>query len=118
MSVTFNWELHEIAGVGHDPQLMANDALQYFLPSFLSVDSVKYKSSIKLYPNPTNLGLVTIESSKNEQISIRVFDMLGKQVKKEILKSNLLNVLDLNPGLYIIQITQNGFFTTKNLMIN
>ena len=118
MSVTFNWELHEIAGVGHDPQLMANDALQYFLPSFLSVDSVKYKPSIKLYPNPTNLGLVTIESSKNEQISIRVFDMLGKQVKKEILKSNLLNVLDLNPGLYIIQITQNGFFTTKKLMIN
>jgi hypothetical protein len=44
--------------------------------------------------------------------------MLGKQVKKEILKSNLLNVLDLNPGLYIIQITQNGFFTTKKLMIN
>lgn len=118
MSVTFNWELHEIAGVGHDPQLMANDALQYFLPSFLSVDSVKYKPSIKLYPNPTNLGLVTIASSKNEQISIRVFDMLGKQVKKEILKSNLLNVLDLNPGLYIIQITQNGFFTTKKLMIN
>ena len=40
-----------------------------------------------------------------------------KQVKKEILISDVLSVSDLTPGLYIMQITQNGSFTTEKLMI-
>lgn len=118
MEVTFNWEKHEVAGIGHQAQLMANDALQYFLPNFLSVGKIENKSAMKIYPNPTNIGQVTIDSAENGYISVQVYDVLGKQVKKETLTSKVFSVLDLTPGLYIMQINQNGFFTTKKLLIN
>ena len=118
MEVTFNWEKQEVAGIGHQAQLMANDALQYFLPSFLSVGKIENKSAMKIYPNPTNIGQVTIDSAENGYISVQVYDVLGKQVKKETLTSKVFSVLDLTPGLYIMQINQNGFFTTKKLLIN
>jgi hypothetical protein len=73
---------------------------------------------MKIYPNPTNIGQVTIDSTENGDISIQVYDVLGKQVKKETLTTKVFSVLDLTPGLYIMQITQNGFFTTEKLMIN
>ena len=118
MEVTFNWEKHEVAGIGHQAQLMANDALQYFLPNFLSVGKIENKSAMKIYPNPTNIGQVTIDSAENGYISVQVYDVLGKQVKKETLTSKVFSVLDLTPGLYIMQISQNGFFTTEKLLIN
>jgi hypothetical protein len=118
MEVSFNWEKHEVAGIGHQAQLMANDALQYLLSGFLSVGKIENKPAMKIYPNPTNIGQVTIDSPENGSISVQVYDLLGKQVKKEILRSDVLSVLDLTPGLYIMQITQNGFFTTKKLIIN
>ena len=118
MEVTFNWEKHEVAGIGHQAQLMANDALQYFLPNFLSVGKIKNKTAMKIYPNPTNIGQVTIDSAENWYISVQVYDVLGKQVKKETLTSKVFSVLDLTPGLYIMQISQNGSFTTEKLMIN
>jgi len=118
MEVTFNWEKHEVAGIGHQAQLMANDALQYFLPNFLSVGKIENKTAMKIYPNPTNIGQVTIDSAENGYISVQVYDVLGKQVKKETLTSKVFSVLDLTPGLYIMQINQNGFFTTKKLLIN
>ena len=117
MEVSFNWEKQEVAGIGHQAQLMATDALQYFLPSFLSVGKIENKPVMKIYPNPTNIGQVTIDSPENGYISVQVYDVLGKQVKKEILISDVLSVSDLTPGLYIVQITQNGFFTTEKLMI-
>ena len=118
MEVTFNWEKHEVAGIGHQAQLMANDALQYFLPNFLSVGKIENKSVMKIYPNPTNIGQITIDSPENGYINVQVYDVLGKQVKKETLTSKVFSVFDLIPGLYIMQITQNGSFTTEKLMIN
>ncbi|WP_339614036.1 T9SS type A sorting domain-containing protein [uncultured Winogradskyella sp.] len=118
MTVPFNWEKHELANVGHDPQLMANDALQYFLPNFLSTDSVEENEPIKIYPNPTKTGAVTISSLNNDVINIRVYDLLGKQVKNEILTNNTLNVSDLNTGVYIIKLTRNNATVTKKLVIN
>ena len=97
---------------------MANDALQYFLPNFLSVGKIKNKPAMRIYPNPTNIGQVTIESPENGYINVQVYDVLGKQVKKETLTSKVFSVLDLTPGLYIMQISQNGSFTTEKLMIN
>ncbi len=118
MAVTFNWEKHEVTDVGHNPQLMANDALQFFLPNFLSVDTFKENQPIKIYPNPTQTGYVTISSLNSDVINVQVFDILGKQVKNETLATNTLNVSNLYPGVYILKITQNNASSTKKLVIN
>ncbi|WP_296316212.1 T9SS type A sorting domain-containing protein, partial [Winogradskyella sp. UBA3174] len=71
-----------------------------------------------IYPNPTKTGAVTISSLNNDVINIRVYDLLGKQVKNEILTNNTLNVSDLNTGVYIIKLTRNNATVTKKLVIN
>jgi len=117
MSATFNWEKHEVVDVGHDPQLMANDALQYLLPSLLSNETFELNQQIIVYPNPTSFGNVTIKSSNFSEMNVQVFDILGKQVKKETLTNNTLNVSDLKPGVYHVKIIQNNAVITKKIVI-
>ena len=56
MSVPFNWEKHEVAGIAHDAQAMANDALQYVLMSTLTNHIFKKEVSFNIYPNPSTGG--------------------------------------------------------------
>lgn len=117
LSVPFNWETYEVANVGHDAQLMANDALQYLLPYLLSTENVK-TGTFSIYPNPTNTGLVSVSSSNNDKMNIQVFDVLGKQIKSMNLSTSMsFDVSDLNSGIYIIKITQNNNATTKRLVV-
>ncbi len=117
MIVPFNWEKHELTAVGHNPELIANDALQFVLPNFLSVDTVEENQSIQMYPNPSYSGAITIKSTTPNEIRAQVYDMLLKQVKKETLTNNLLKVSDLNSGVYIVRVTQNNTLITKKLVI-
>ena len=72
---------------------------------------------VKLYPNPSNTGEVTITSANSADISVSVFDVLGKQFKNETFSNNTLNVSNLRSGIYILRITQGNAETTKKLVI-
>ncbi len=87
------------------------------MSSFLSVDAFEENQSIKMYPNPTKTGFVTISSLNNNGTSVQVFDILGKQVKNETLTQNTINVSNLKYGVYILKITQNNATVTKKLVI-
>ena len=82
----------------------------------LSVDSFTV-SNFSLYPNPTNTGFVNITTTSSEKVNVNVFDILGKKVISQTLNNNTLNVSDLNSGVYIVKLTQNGASTTKKLVI-
>ena len=71
----------------------------------------------KIFPNPTSLGFVNIKGLSNTDVSVAVYDILGKQVKNETLTNNQLNVSNLNTGVYILKITQNNATITKKLVI-
>lgn len=70
-----------------------------------------------LYPNPVKDGFVNITSKNNDAISVSVFNVLGKQVLNQTVSNNQLNVANLNAGVYILQISQNGNTTTKKLVV-
>ena len=72
---------------------------------------------VSIYPNPTDSGFVTINSTTNGTLDVQVFDLLGKQVKNETLTNNTLDVSNLNTGMYIVKITQNNASITKKLVI-
>ncbi|WP_179021705.1 T9SS type A sorting domain-containing protein [Winogradskyella forsetii] len=74
-------------------------------------------NSFSIYPNPTNTGSVSISSTNSEAINVQVFDILGKQVKNQMLTNNTLDVSNLKSGVYIVKITQNNASTTKKLVI-
>lgn len=73
--------------------------------------------TFSIYPNPTNSGKITITSQLNDAMEVKVFDMLGKQVKNQTITNNTLDVSDLNTGIYLVKISQNNNSTTKKLVI-
>ncbi|MAB48361.1 MAG: hypothetical protein CMC05_07000 [Flavobacteriaceae bacterium] len=74
-------------------------------------------SKFSLFPNPTNTGFVNITSNNDGDMSVEVFDILGKRVKNQTLTNSTLNVSSLKAGVYILKITQNNATTTKKLVI-
>ncbi|WNH08147.1 T9SS type A sorting domain-containing protein [Thalassobellus suaedae] len=71
----------------------------------------------KLYPNPTSVGYVNILSKDNSKLGVSVFDLLGKQVKMEIISNGRLNVSNLKEGIYVLKIKQQDAILTKKLVI-
>ena len=73
--------------------------------------------AFSVYPNPVTNGFVNIKTTSNGPINVTVFDVLGKQVVKQTLTTNRLNVSNLKAGMYLLNIEQNGASTTKKLVI-
>ena len=74
-------------------------------------------TTFKVYPNPTSTGFVNITSANSEDMTVSVFDILGKQVINKTISNNSLNVSALNTGIYIMKISQNNATVTKKLVI-
>ncbi len=75
-------------------------------------------ANFTIFPNPTSNGKVNIKTSNNGAVQVSVFDVLGKQVLAKNVTNQTLNVSNLNAGMYILKLTQNGNSTTKKLVIN
>ena len=73
--------------------------------------------TFSLFPNPTTQDFVTIKTTTKQPTTVIAFDILGKQVLKTVLKTNRLDVSELNAGVYILQLTQNETTTTKKLVV-
>lgn len=92
------------------------------LESVLSIPTNDFKTGIKLSPNPTN-DKITISNTTSESIdSIEIFDVIGKSVKKVQLKTTsnqtILNLKDLNAGIYLVRISSlRGNSSLKKLII-
>ena len=73
-------------------------------------------ASFSMFPNPANGNTVTITSSSNNTKEVQVYSILGKQVINTTI-TNTLNVADLQAGIYLVKITDNGKSATKKLVI-
>ncbi|MBP0904822.1 T9SS type A sorting domain-containing protein [Mariniflexile gromovii] len=74
-------------------------------------------AGFNMYPNPTYLGYVNISSKSSANMEVSVFDVLGKQVLKQTVSDNVLNVSKLNAGLYIMKVSQDDASITKKLVV-
>jgi peptidylprolyl isomerase len=118
--VTSNFEVVQaIGGVatnGSDRPLtdVVMDSLRITYSTFTGIESKTTASPLQLFPNPgNNQSTLLYHSAKNERITIRVFDPLGKQLLEKTttvqsgsnrLKMEALLPLMLVPGLYTLQI--------------
>ncbi len=73
--------------------------------------------SIKIFPNPSKTNFVTITSSIHEDIDVEVFDLFGKHILTQKVKYNILDISDLNSGIYLLKISQKEKTTIKKLMV-
>jgi hypothetical protein len=58
-----------------------------------------------------------IESDANAERIVTVYDILGKQVLNTTTSFNAINVSQLNSGVYMVRITEEGKTDTKKLVI-
>ena len=91
---------------------LANDSCET-----LSTQEFEKGLSIELYPNPTSNGFVNITTTSNEAVNVSIFDILGKQVLAQKVNNNTINVSNLNSGVYILKLNQNGATITKKLVV-
>ncbi len=83
----------------------------------LNTNENELSASFSLYPNPTALGYVTVNSASSQAITAQVFDVLGKQVIHANVLNNRLDVSTLQAGIYIVKLTQDNAVATKKLVI-
>ena len=89
--------------------------------SFINNTSLLTKDNeiqnLKMFPNPTSLGYVTLSNKSNTKMSVEIFDLSGKQILNKTTNDNKLDVSDLKTGIYIIKVFQHNASTTKKLVV-
>jgi len=70
---------------------------------------------ISLYPNPVKGNQIFVKSNI-EGMSYSVFNTIGQQVAKGVLRSNTIDVSNLDGGMYMIQFNVNDTIETRKFL--
>lgn len=86
----------------------------------VGITNLNKPSGFKIYPNP-NRGNFTIEiENPSNNVSIEVFDMLGKMVKKvDIMDSRAVNIIDMEgaEGVYLVKVKNGESVWNKKVVL-
>ena len=74
-------------------------------------------NSIKFHPNPAN-KFRNFSSLLNSNISVVIYDMLGKEVLRSEHVQSQLDISILKPGMYLLNFIQGINTQTKKLLVN
>ncbi|SDB23724.1 Por secretion system C-terminal sorting domain-containing protein [Flavobacteriaceae bacterium MAR_2010_188] len=87
-------------------------------PPVQAQDNLVTIDKIKIYPNPVTENYFYVSTSEN--LSVKIFDVLGKLVaEREITPSKKeVNVSTLNKGVYLVKLKSSKQSTTRKLIIN
>jgi hypothetical protein len=83
----------------------------------LSTNDFNAIEGLTMYPNPLKGNTLFLTSTANANLSVQIFDVLGKEVLKSNVINNTVNVSGLNAGVYIVKITEEGKTATRKLVI-
>lgn len=83
----------------------------------LSSSSFNAIDGLTMYPNPLKGNTLYFTSTANADMSVQIFDIVGKEVLKSNVINNIVNVSGLNAGVYIVKVTEEGKTATRKLVI-
>ena len=108
---------------GNIPQSIAADRFNLsFENTTLGVNEDNFGESFTLYPNPTNDDRFSIKTPNlSGEVTVKLTNMLGQQVKNEILSvvGNEVNVYinGLSTGVYIVELSQDQNTFSSKLIV-
>lgn len=85
------------------------------------IEVVDLTSSLSIYPNPTNDGLIKLEFGRSTQATVNVFNVLGEQVMSETFNTSGVRDMDLRSltnGVYYMNILADGKTATRKVTVN
>lgn len=119
MSVPFRWEKHEVAGISHNAQLMANNALQYVLQSSLSTTSFLNEQTIDIFPNPST-NFIYFNNSKLKTNHSKLFNSMGTLVAEYHYKSfspkQEIDISSQPSGVYFLKLGSTTLKLVKRII--
>lgn len=74
-------------------------------------------AGLNIYPNPVTGNTLYVTSFNSVEKSVAIFDVLGKQVINATTVNGAVNVANLNAGVYIVKVTEEGKTATKKLVV-
>ncbi|MFN8277828.1 MAG: T9SS type A sorting domain-containing protein [Chitinophagales bacterium] len=86
------------------------------------VENVNFEGGVSVLPNPTS-GNITVGISSAEKVIIRIYNILGSEVKTISEEANgnysrQINLSDLSNGNYIVKIQSGNNVATRKLTLN
>lgn len=83
----------------------------------LSSSSFNAIDGLTMYPNPLKGNTLYLISTANAEMSVQIFDLVGKEVLNSNVMNNTVNVSGLTSGVYIVKVTEEGKTATRKLVI-
>lgn len=74
-------------------------------------------AGLNIYPNPATGNTLYIISHNSVEKTVAVFDVLGKQVINTTTVNGTVNITNLNAGVYIVKVTEEGKTATRKLVV-
>jgi len=74
-------------------------------------------NNFTLYPNPAFDDIVYVTTKKNVPKDITVYDVFGKIVLRDRISTNELNISQLVPGIYVLQVQEKNKTMTRKLVV-
>ncbi len=71
----------------------------------------------KLYPNPVFDNVVYITTAQNAQKEVTIYDVFGETVLRDVITNTALNISDLAPGVYVLQVIEEQKSITRKLVV-
>jgi parallel beta-helix repeat protein len=112
---TLTIQIDDFQGNLRDDGIPDIGAYEYF--NQLSIDNLE-RINLRIYPNPVNENLY-IRSENQNVNNVTIIDITGKQVLScSIIEGNKLDVSNLKPGLYLLNIKDgNNNIVVKKLIV-
>lgn len=99
--------------------LMSVFALSFMTHAQEKKSNVEFAEQVSIYPNPTTINRITIQTESFILKDVEIFDMLGKRVLNLSFTSKEREILlnHLKAGVYIIKIREDNNSTSRKLVI-
>lgn len=93
-----------------------------FTTDWLSgIEVVDFTSSLNVYPNPTNDGMIKLEFGRSTKATVDVFNVLGERVMTETFNTTGVRDMDLRAltnGVYYLNVIADGKTATRKVTVN
>ena len=103
-----------------DVWIQTNKATPGEVNSAKSLSVVKNNiEGFKMYPNPVSNGELNIASNNWSDKEVEIYNMNGQQMYNKLLKNNeVLDIHNLNKGIYLVRIIEDDKIATRKLIVN